>query len=316
MDINVSVYSKQDAAAVAGNLQAFELPVWNVHKFIDVAFEDYLLLIASNGSQIVGVWYLPLAEGRITRKHRTLPYMSPSLFERSRLHRRNIVIKMIEALQERVISIDLPLSPDFTDANASFVRGCFTEWRHTHRIAKQTWQHAGPLQFDEKTRNHIRKAKQTVSVQFSTDAGPFDFSQAIRGTQESIAARAEFAKMLLNERSANVGIATDTSTGKVLGGVFLVKSVDTMMLYHSWFERESVRGIPSLLIEQAIEFSFQAPGIEHFDFEGSILASVDAFMSGFNAEIVPYAYLYWSRNQSEVADFVRSSLNIQGRSET
>ncbi|MGH3936170.1 MAG: hypothetical protein ACRDS1_14535, partial [Pseudonocardiaceae bacterium] len=66
-------------------------------------------------------------------------------------------------------------------------------------------------------------------------------------------------------------------------------------LLHSWFDREGPRGVPTLLIDTAAE-TLSRLGCERLDLEGSVVPTVDYFMSGFGGATVPYPHVYWHRD--------------------
>jgi hypothetical protein len=71
--------------------------------------------------------------------------------------------------------------------------------------------------------------------------------------------------------------------------VLAVRSLDAAILLHSWFDRDGPRGVPSLLVDEAIALANREWAVPVFDFEGSVIASIDQFMTGFGAEAVGYA---------------------------
>lgn len=293
------------------------LPLWCRPGIMAQSTEDYYLIIARNTEQIIGIWCVPLIHTDgiwvASRSQRYFPYMAPVLQSQSLLVRRRVFSKMLKTLQQHVHTIDLPLSPDFQEANVASAMGCFVEWRHTHRIDNSVWMERGLDLFDIKTRNHVRKAMSQVRVEFSHETAEFDFSSAIKGAQEAKELRGDFARHLAVKGFGYSGIAMHKVTGHKLGGVFLVRSDNNVLLYHSWFERDALRGVPSLLVYEALNFSFNLDGVRVFDFEGSVLASVDRFMSSFNGDISPYGHLFWSRDRGTLLGLVENSLEITGR---
>jgi hypothetical protein len=64
-------------------------------------------------------------------------------------------------------------------------------------------------------------------------------------------------------------------------------------LLHSWFEQSGPRGVPSLLVDEAITVARSTWDVRLFDFEGSVIPGVDLFMTGFGAQGVPYGQIRW-----------------------
>jgi hypothetical protein len=218
---------------------------------------------------------------------------------------------LVSALQETVCMIDLPLAPGFMDANAAVAAGCFAEWRHTHTLGRERWDQNGEACFSAKKRAQTRRAMKSVRVEILEEVTIFPFDLAIHGDEESVRRRKQFALYLHARGNAVALVARDER--RELGGVFLVRDRETVFLYHSWFDRQAQSGVPSLLVREAMQWTFEQAGTFRFDFEGSILASVDLFMSSFGAEIQPYAYLHWGKNRAQTVGGILSSLDIEGR---
>ena len=221
------------------------------------------------------------------------------------------MLMLIAGLQKRVCRIDLPLAPGFLDANAAVAAGCFAEWRHTHIMKKEQWDQGGNACFSAKARAHATRAKKSVKVEILKEIRWFPFDLALHGDEEGVGRRRHLALSLYARGNAAVLVAKDSQ--RDLGGAFLVCDAETVYLYHMWFDRNAQSGVPSLLVEEALHWTFDQRRLLRFDFEGSILASVDYFMSGFGAEIEPYAYLHWGTTQAQTMAGILSSLKVEGR---
>lgn len=286
-------------------------PLWN-HPAVLLPAEKCQLLVARRGRTITGWWLVPIVtENTRTvarRSCRFLPYAAPWLLEESPLSRRETITRLLETLLSGVDGLELPMEPGFVDLPVAISLGCFAEWRHTY-VLSATDNPFGS--FSPKVRNHIRAAEQTVQVVYDSP-NEFAFEKAIRGAGTAcFQLRKQFALELLHQHRAVT--FTAFSERGVVGGAFLTFDHDTVYLLHLWSDRHAGRGISSLLIQESIRWTFLTKRLHRFDFEGSILASVDAFMSGFGARIEPYAYIYWDVDREYLLRSLRRSIEIEGR---
>jgi len=286
------------------------LPIWASPKFITF-YETYLILKASKGKEVKALWVVPTTIDEISISAspsiRFFPYASPLIFDRNNLKRRKIFGELLQAVTKICDSISLPMSPYFNDLQAVPSLGGFVEWRHTHISCNKLDR----TKLSSRLRNNIRFAERKISILAHKNHELFDFKQAVKGTETEIRKRKEMAIKLLDEEKAIIisGLVDNT----VQGGLFLVKDSKSVFLYHSWLNKNSIRGMISYLIEWAISWALTQPGVNRFDFEGSVIQNVDYFFCGFDIEIIPFGYIYWHSNQSEISKIILNSINIPGR---
>ena len=217
--------------------------------------------------------------------------------------------QLIFALQTEVRGIELPMSPEFVDVGATIAAGCFAEWRHTHVFYRDDdYERA----FSPKIRGHIKAAERVADIVICDHPHTFAFDRAIKSTSESDLVQRQKLSLMLHAQGKAKSFIAQTSKG-VSGGAFLVFDHRTAYLFHSWFERDVSRGIPSLLIRECIHWAFKVAQLTRFDFEGSIIASIDQFMTGFGARIEPYSYLYWDTKAAVLLRRIQASLEMGGR---
>lgn len=285
---------------------------WDNPK-IAIYAKHNLLLEAKKGIHLVGYWLLPVElnndEILIRRSVRILPYCAPNIVSVSNLERRSIILEMLNTLQGYAHAISLPLAPGFNDAGICSTAGILVEWRHTHIFQKENW---GWKKYPGKVKNSIQHAKKKIIIQYCKDIKRFNFQRAIvASSEEERQIRREFANHLLKLGLAYMIIASNNNED--IGGAFIAYDNISAYLLHMWFDRNTVRGVPSLLIDESANLAFHHIGCELFDLEGSILARVDKFISSFNALITPYGYIHWHRNPSSLAKECLASKNIPGR---
>jgi hypothetical protein len=213
------------------------------------------------------------------------------------------MIALLRKIQESVQSIELPLVPGFHEVNACREAGIIAEYRHTHLLdlIGNFRSHYAPA-----VRNHIRSAEAVVTILMSEGARDFCFERAIVAQPDShVDLRARFAYVL--SRVAHVTCLTALVMGKRVGQGLVVTDNRTSYYLHSWFDRNGPRGVPSLLIDCAMSTSRES-SVVHFDLEGSIIPSVDRFMTGFGAFQAPYAHLLWHREPGRICELMLKNL--------
>lgn len=285
--------------------------LWHDTNLLGI-YDDILVIVVWRGETLCGYWPVPLdrKEEKLhaRRRVRVLPYASPWIADLSFKQKCSVMKSMLAFLQETVDSIELPMDPSCTTVHVANGIGGFMEWRHTHRCLKINWD--GKLGTN-KTTNHIKVAERNVRIVVDDDPKNFDFNRAIVGGGEAQEKRKTFALECHQRRQAMVISAMQEQI--VVGAVFLIRDHQVSYLFHSWFDREGPRGVPSLLVREAIDKSFSRWGVTVFDFEGSILCTVNDFFTGFSLELCPYPHLYWAKDTEYMLKLIRESIAIPGR---
>jgi hypothetical protein len=243
---------------------------------------------------VAGLWVCPVDDGRAARRAcRLLPYASPwidpSLHAATR-HR--VAGSLLDCLRGVVAMVDLPMDPWFRETAGFLAHDAHAVFRHTRvlDIGSRADRRAGYL---PATRNHVRAARAHVTVT-RTGEHEFAFDRAIKGQDAAAVSSRTAAGMSLGASSWPTFCLTATDReGAQRGQVFVVRNQDSAILLHSWFDRSGPRGVPSLLVDQAADWAGQEWKVPVFDFEGSVIPSIDQFMAGLGAEAVGYAQLRW-----------------------
>jgi hypothetical protein len=249
-------------------------------------------VLVHRDASLVGLWFVPIAcdESGIhaRRDARLTPYCAPWLARAHPQRQRRVVTELLRSIQQHVDSIDLPMAPGFAEVTGCSELGVDAVWRHTRIMPREAdWRR----RYSPKARNQIRVGcRAAASIVVTAGPGAFDFD---RGVVEDPMVRARFAKALGAHARLRCLSAVDHD-GFSLGQAMVVADTTTAYLFHSWFARTQVRGVPSALVDAAIAMSFEQLDVDEFDFEGSILPKVDEFMSGFGADVRPYPQLRWS----------------------
>lgn len=268
------------------------LPLWAGH-LARLAYQETRTLTAWRGRELAAIWILPLVQHggltHIERPVRTLPYASPHITATHPQRRREIMSALLQEIQTRARSIQLPMSPEFKDVTMARKLGILVEWRHTHEIPlTKDWRHS----YTPKVRNHRNSASKKATLSIEKDSADFDFG---RGIVDQSPDQIELRRRFIQDLQANkisVTCLTATINGNRVGQALCVYHGYTAYMFHSWFDRQGPRGVPSLLIDSMAEIAHRE-GCTTLDLEGSILETVDYFMSGFGGRISPYPFLYW-----------------------
>lgn len=266
------------------------MPFWSRSDVL-AAYERAATVTVRRDASVVGLWHLPLscddAGLHVRRPARLTPYCAPWLAAGHVQRRRRVAIALLEAVQQHVRTIDVPMAPGFVEVTGCANLGIEAVWRHTRIVPREDgWRR----RYSEKARNQVRAGRQAVAaIRVDRDPCRFDFD---RGVVEGGRMRARFAERLSEWAQVRCLSAFDRD-GSRLGQAFVVADATTAYLMHSWFDRSGPRGVPSVLVDAAITTSFEELGATQFDFEGSVLPGVDEFMSGFGGDVCPYPHLRW-----------------------
>ena len=278
-------------------------------------YENLDLLTITNDRLPLAIWPIPFhwKEGKkiAQRQVRLLPYHAPLLLKHHALDKRGLVSIFIQYLQEHYHAIDLPLAPRFHDLAAFSAAGIYVEWRNTHLFSPSQ-----PFKehISSKVRNHIQSAQKETSITRSQNGEEFDFNLGVITSDESHrAARKQLACSLIDKGYGIVFSAI--SNGIAVGQALVVHDRQTAYLFHTWFKKNSIRGIPSLLISTAIEWAFATRHLQFFDLEGSIIPAIDRFFASLGGLQTPYAYVQWCKDKQEMLTMVDNCLFLPLRLE-
>lgn len=267
------------------------------------AFPETATMTAYRGEKAVGFWTFPVEGAHVRRGARVLPYLAPTLTEPHPQRRRTAMEAMLSALQQRYDSLELPMAPGFHDVSACRDLGMAVEWRHTHILAlAEDWR----ARYSATLRQQVRAAA-GVAVEVGSPLAAFRFDRAlVAQSPDAVARRRAFAQWA--DRQGAVTCLTARQDERVVGQLLALAVGDTGYCMHSWFDRSGPRGVPSRLIDEAA-LALREKGCRAFDLEGSVLPTVDYFMSGFGAEPTPYPYLYWHRDRDCMTALLMSGIS-------
>ncbi|GAA2640932.1 hypothetical protein [Streptomyces axinellae] len=280
------------------------VPVWNSPLAVELYGRTLTTVCRTRRGSTAGAWVCPLdvadeedggGQPAARRAFRLLPYASP--WVDPGLHpveRHRAVVSLLGAVMERVSAVELPLDPCFGEPAALAEAGIEVLCRHTRwldlRDSKDHRERYLPT-----ARNHLRAAARRLRVR-AVEPAEFDFSRAVVGQPEAAVSARRRAGLRLGWAGEAVRcLAAVDADGGCHGQVFVLRDEGVTVLMHSWFDRAGPRGAASLLVDAAIEEAVRDPRIDAFDFEGSVIPSIDRFMAGFGARARAYGQLRWHR---------------------
>jgi hypothetical protein len=269
-----------------------DVPVqlWNSGLAVALYGNVVILACTESSGALAGLWVCPVDGGGSARRtFRLLPYSSPWID--GKLHpavRHRVAGALLSALCSEVSLVDLPMSPGFRETAGFLAAGASAAFRHTRALdigSPPAWREG----YLPATRNHVRAARAVVAVD-RTSEGDFDFRQAIKGQDATAVEARQAAGLSLGASDwPTFCLSAIDGDGTCRGQVLAIQSLDAAILLHSWFDRDGPRGVPSLLVDEAISLARTEWAVSVFDFEGSVIASIDQFMAGFGAEAIGYA---------------------------
>lgn len=241
------------------------------------------------------------------RPYRLLPYSLPAILpQTTQIERKFILRKLFSYLFKKDV-VYLPLFYQFHNFMSIQSLGGFLEQRGTHYI-----ENNGIYELPQKLKKEINKISGNIKIIEENSADLFNYEKAINGTEISVMKRKEFAKSVFKNNQAFILNAYDCNK-KNVAGIFIMFDKSYAYLFHSWREKDSERGVIPMLIQFAISKCFNTLNLKGFDFEGSVINSIDDFFSGFNTLIVSYPYIHFASKDIDFMELINTSVNIEGR---
>ena len=275
-------------------------------------YEKIEIIKICKGNKIVSLYAYPIfktgKELWVKREYRFLPYSMPVfLDEYSTLERKKICYEIYKYIFKRYDVVYIPLSPDFDNITAIQALGGFVEERSTNVIKNKI----DCKKLSSKLRNHLNHAKKTVKVKITDDYNEFCYEKAIKGAENEKQRRKELAQFLVNSKKGIILNAYEN--GRNIAGALVIYDNKRAYLLHTWQNADTVRGTIALIITESINWCFDNLNIETFDFEGSVIDSIDDFFESFNTKIEVYPYIHYAKKKKDFFNIIERSINIDGR---
>ena len=275
-------------------------------------YKQLEIIKISKGQHIAALYAYPLfnegEEKWVKREYRFLPYSSPVfLKEFSTLEKKNICYEIYKYIFEKYDVVYLPLSPDYSEVSSIQALGGFVEERNTNVITHRL----SHFDLSNKLRNHIKHAEKMVRIEITKDVTSFKYNEAIKGNVEEQIKRKELAVNLIKDNKGFIINAFENE--KNIAGAIVIYDNRYAYLLHTWQNGDTVRGTIPLIIFNSINWCFDNLNIKYFDFEGSVIKTIDDFFASFNTEILTYPYIHFAKNKENLMEIIERSMNIKGR---
>lgn len=244
----------------------------------------------------------------VERKYRYFAYLSPFFVKKCPNKKRKEAIYLIfNYIFSNYDYMYMPLHPSFTEISAIQGMGAFMESRHTHILRNVM----NLDELDSKLRNNIKSASKKLKIIIDYDLSKFDFDIAIHGTKEEQECRKKNALNLLKHHKAI--IFTGYYEGKPIIGNMVTFDNEWVYGLHAWQIDKVPRGSGPYIIYSISKWAFEKKGLKYFDFEGSVMQSIDNYFCNFNAEQIIYPYIHFGKTKKELDELIEISRNIDGR---
>lgn len=270
------------------------------------------ILKINKGFKLIALFAYPLfykgEEIWVKRDYRFLPYSSPLfLIELDTLHRKKVCYEIFKYIFKEYNVVYIPLSPDFKDISVIQYLGGFVEARNTNMLGKKLTY----SDLNSKLRNHIFHAEKKVNIKIDRDISKFKFDIAIKGNEEEQEKRKNMAINLIKKDKGIIVSAYENEI--VVAGAIIIFDNKYAYLLHSWQNENTPRGSIPLIIFNAINWCFDNLPIQYFDFEGSVMRTIDDFFTTFNTEVITYPYIHFAKEKENLRNIISTSINIKGR---
>ena len=288
-----------------------DLPIYMDASTIQF-YEKLEIIKVCKGEKVVSIYAYPLfktgEELWVKRVYRFLPYSIPVfLYKCNTLERKKICYEIYKYIFNKYDVVYMPLSPNFKNIAAIQALGGFIEERGTNVIKNRI----DYKNLSSKLRNHINHAKKSVTMKITMDSSKFNYKEAIKGRQDEKKKRSELAQFLVNSKKGIIINAYEDETN--IAGALVVYDTKRAYLLHTWQNANTTRGTIPLIITEVINWCFNNLNIKTFDFEGSVIDSIDDFFESFNTEIEMYPYIHYAKNKNNFISIIERSINIIGR---
>lgn len=216
------------------------------------------------------------------------PFAGKPIKQRSRQRRAAAVL--IPRLR-LVHGFDYGFSPGFDDWVPFHWAGFAQETRYTYRIAAT--RHGPWLdEADVRVRNDLRRAERS-GLEFVDQASIETLLSMVAGTYRRQGAPVPFNASRLGlavERLVAEGIAETAAvadaSGRIAAAALMVQDRRAVFLTMTGYADAAPAGATTLLIAGLIDRTLARDRV--FDFEGSMIAPIEAFYRGFGGELTPY----------------------------
>lgn len=296
--------NKEKYATIEDRLPLFFKP-W----YLDAVTQDgdWDVSIVMSEKLVLGVW--PYFVKRkysltyLTQPHLT-PFLGPLIFNDD-IEKRTTLLsrekKILGQLEEQLPQTSFQViqgHPSFTYWNPLAWKGFSQTTRYTYQLDLTQSEDELKSQYDRKIR-HTLKAKQIEIREELNVALLYDLTiKTFQRFNQAPPFGKDFFMLLFNELVTHkacfqlVAVVDDIAKGSVL----IVYDEKTAYLLITGREDDIPNGLVAKLIDKAI-FKSKELGLDIFDFEGSMIESIESFFRSFGGKPTPYFKLFRAKNK-------------------
>ena len=288
-----------------------EIPVWIDPISIKVYENIEILEVQYNNDPLVYYvvpFYYKDGKKWAERKYRYFAYLSPIFVKKcSNKKKKEAIYLIFDYIFSNYDYMYMPLHPSFTEISSIQGLGAFIESRHTHVLTNTL----DLKNLDGKLRNNINSAAKKIKITIDYDFDKFNFDIAIHGTKEEQKLRKESAINLLKHHKAI--IFTGYYEGRAIIGNMVTFDKEWVYGLHAWQVDNVPRGTGPYIIYCISKWAFEQQKVKFFDFEGSVMQSIDNYFCNFNAKQIIYPYIHYGKTKEKLIELIEISRNIDGR---
>ena len=287
------------------------IPVW-IDPVTIACYDNKEIIKVDYEGEALMYYVIPYYErdGKLwcERKYRFFAYLSPFFIrDCPNKKRKEAVYLLFKYIFNKYNYMYMPLHPEFTEISPIQGLGAFMESRHTHVLTDVL----DLDRLDSKLRNNIRSAQKKLEITVDYDPNIFNFDIAIHGSKEEQTSRKAHALNLLKNKKAI--IFTAYYEGKPIYGNMVTFDNEWVYGLHAWQVDEVPRGCGPYVIYYISKWAFEEKKLRYFDFEGSVMLSIDDYFCNFNAKQIIYPYVHYGSTKSEMLELIDISHDIEGR---
>ncbi len=284
------------------------LPVFMEPWYLDALAPGWQVALAERGGEVVGAWpYFPKKKGPF--RYVTMPLLvrmmgpvfRPDADEDK--HRYKLIPQLWKQIPRHLVfRQDAPYS--LTNWLPLYWLGFRQYTRYSYRIDLSKGEQSIWDALAADYRQHkIPKARNLVTVESSDDLQAFHtvheatFKRQGKPCPVPFTTLQRLDKAAKNEGRRQILLARDLETGRVHGALYLIRDHHSVYLLMAGSDPElRSSGAVILLTWEAIQWSLQQPGIQYFDFMGSMIEPIERVRRQFGAEQIPFfriGHLKW-----------------------
>ena len=218
-------------------------------------------------------------------------------------------------IKEDFDSVTFNFTPFSTDLQPFIWEGFSSGVRYTYLLELNDLENVWKG-MDAKRRNDITRAeKDGIYVETSDD-----FEQTFTLVEKTFERQDKEATFrttafkyneILSQKGQCNSFLAKNKEGKAIATVYIVwDEKRSYYLLGGYDPEESHHGASAIAMWEAIKFTKEELGLNEFDFEGSMVQSVEQFFRKFGGRLTPYYTVSWTKPSAKIASYARRSVGV------